>query len=448
MHSSKHSSASVRHLSPHENSAARPAVRTGAVTVVVGAQWGDEGKGKWVDILAADANLVVRYQGGNNAGHTLFIDGRKFVLHQVPSGALREGQICALAAGVVINPAELVTEMQRIQAERKLGPERLWISARAHVISPWHVHLDGERENARGEAIGTTRRGIGPTYSEKAARSGIRAGNFVDRTRRMAWMEAMTKSVPQFAAHVESSREAWDKFHAAGEALAAYVCDADARIRAAVTAGESLLLEGAQGTLLDLDHGTYPYVTSSSTSAGGAVTSIGLPARRISRVVGIAKAYITRVGAGPMPSELFDGVGQGIAKRGHEFGATTGRARRCGWFDAVAMRYSMAVNGFDDLIVNKMDILTGEPEVKICVAYRHPTLGRITEFPWDASVLERCTPEFLTLPGWTETLPKHGTFADMPETARRFVAALEESSGVEISYVGTGPGRGEMLAKR
>jgi adenylosuccinate synthase len=417
------------------------------VTVVVGAQWGDEGKGKWVDILAAHAHMVVRYQGGNNAGHTLYIDGQKYVLHQIPSGALRDGQICALASGVVINPAELVVELNKIRSQRSLGPERLWISARAHVITPWHVHLDAERENATGSAIGTTRRGIGPTYSAKAARTGLRSGIFVDPARRAAWTESMAAADPAFAEFRRTHADLWQRFDEAAEILAPYVCDAEANIRAAVHEGRALLLEGAQGTLLDLDHGTFPFVTSSSTSAGGAATSIGLPPRHITRVVGIAKAYVTRVGGGPLPTEIAGPVGQDIATRGHEFGATTGRARRVGWFDSVAMRHSMDVNGFDDLVLNKMDILTGVPELKICVAYRHKTLGRLTRMPWDAEILAACEPEYISMEGWTQKLPLHGSFTDLPPAARRFIDAVEESAGVRVSHVGTGPARGEMLAR-
>jgi adenylosuccinate synthase len=411
------------------------------VTIIVGAQWGDEGKGKWIDILAGTADLAVRYQGGNNAGHTLWIDGVKTVLHQLPSSIFHPRQTAALAAGVVVNPVQLVAEIAKVADRAALTPERLWLSARAHIISPWHIHLDEQRESSAARPIGTTKRGIGPTYAEKAARTGLRLGDYVHQAAREQWTARMAETAPGFRAHMDADRDAWAAFEAAAAPLLPFVCDAESRIRAAVKAGKKVLLEGAQGAMLDIDHGTYPFVTSSSTSSGGACQSIGMSPKTVGLVIGIAKAYVTRVGAGPMPTELSDAVGAEIARRGNEFGATTGRPRRCGWLDAVALRYGADVNGFDGIVLNKMDILTGIGPVKIAVAYEHPRLGRLTELPWDLDVLGGCKPVYETFAGWDEPLPQSGRFADMPRAAREFVAAVERHVGTKVMMVGSGPGR-------
>ena len=415
------------------------------VAIVVGAQWGDEGKGKWVDVLAEKSEIVARYQGGNNAGHTIWIGGQKYVLHQIPSGVFQKGLTSAMAAGVVIHPVGLVSEIEKMKGTVEITPQNLWISARAHIITPWHVHLDGSRETKSTHPIGTTKRGIGPTYSEKASRTGIRMGHYVKDEARHAWIRDMSDSNEDFRAHLESNKAAWDEFEVSAKKIAPFVCDVETKLRKAVTSGRNLLLEGAQGTLLDLDHGTYPYVTSSSTAAAGACASIGLSPKVITDVYGIAKAYVTRVGEGPFPTELKDEVGATIAKKGHEFGATTGRPRRCGWFDAVAFRYSAAVNGFDGVIINKMDILSGLKELKICVKYKHPTLGDIEDFPWDADVLAKCEPVYVSFPGWNEEVPKSGRIADLPKNARDYLAAIETHTQTKIMWVGTGPGREEML---
>ncbi|NBQ54535.1 MAG: adenylosuccinate synthetase, partial [Proteobacteria bacterium] len=276
------------------------------ITIVVGAQWGDEGKGKWIDWIASGADIVARYQGGNNAGHTLYVKGQKVVLHQIPSGVFHGGQKCVLAAGVVINPGELVREMAKVAPFAKVTPDNLWLSARAHTITPWHIATDGRREAQReaaasGSAIGTTKRGIGPTYSEKTARSGLRFGDYVNSVARKNWMEAMVTAVDGFAAHCESHKAEWEAFSKVADQLAPFVCDAEARVRKAASDGKKILMEGAQGTLLDLDHGTFPFVTSSSTIAAGACASLGIPPRAVTGIYGIAKAYLTRVGAGPFP---------------------------------------------------------------------------------------------------------------------------------------------------
>jgi adenylosuccinate synthase len=411
------------------------------VTILVGAQWGDEGKGKWIDVLAESADLVVRYQGGNNAGHTLYVNGEKVVLHQIPSGVFHPGQKSALASGVVINPAELVVELERVTNRTQLTPDRLWLSGRAHVITPWHMAQDALRESRSASPIGTTKRGIGPTYSDKASRTGLRLGHFVDDEARQNWVDAMLTAHPDFAAHLKSAAGEWERFFAAAIKLAPFVCDAESLIRKTIAKGGRVLLEGAQGTLLDIDHGTYPYVTSSSTGAGGAVASIGLSPKSIGQIVGIAKGYVTRVGEGPFPTELHDEVGQTIARKGQEFGATTGRPRRVGWFDAVAMRYVVDVNGLDGIVLNKLDILSGMTEVKIATAYEHPTLGRLSELPWDTRVLAACKPVYETLPGWAEELPAHGRYHDLPPNALGFIQAVEKHTGTKVLMVGTGPHR-------
>lgn len=419
----------------------------GIVAVVVGSQWGDEGKGKWIDKLAPGYDIVVRFQGGNNAGHTLFIDEQKVVLHQLPSGIFHKDQIAMLSAGVVIDPAELVVEMAKVGSQVELEPEKVWISSRAHVITPWHVFVDGLAEESAENPIGTTKRGIGPTYSDKAGRLGMRMEDFVSSTRRSAWITRMKQAEPKFAAHLSSSTEEWALFDKAAVKLAPFVCEAEERLRRSLSEGKSVLLEGAQGTLLDINAGTYPYVTSSNTISGGGPANLGFAPQLIQKSIGIAKAYTTRVGEGPFPTELKDFNGEELAQKGNEFGATTGRPRRCGWLDAVALRYACEVNGFTEIYLNKMDIISGFPEVKICVAYEHPVLGKITYFPSSSEVLSQCRPVYETYPGWAKNIPKQGSTSDLPEHAQNFLQKIEELCLVEISHVGTGPERMDFLTK-
>ncbi len=415
------------------------------VTILVGAQWGDEGKGKWIDILADRADYVVRFQGGNNAGHTLYVDGEKVVLHQIPSGIFQPNMCSALAAGVVVNPVQLVDELQKIRSLVTLTPGQLLLSPRAHVISPWHIQLDSTQEAQASKPIGTTKRGIGPTYAHKATRLGLRLGHYVDDQLRREWMTTMAQDDPAFADCLRQQAAAWEAFHAAAATIAPYVADVETHLRQAMTAGKRMLMEGAQGALLDLNHGTYPFVTSSSTCAGGACSSVGFSPKYVGKIYGVAKAYLTRVGAGAFPTELNDAAGQHLAKVGHEFGATTGRPRRCGWLDAVALRYSMGVNGFESLILNKLDVLTGLKEIKIAVAYQHPKLGRITDFPWDEATLAACTPVYESFSGWDTDIPKHGNIDNLPAAARDYVAAVARIVGCKIEMVGTGVNRGDAL---
>ena len=430
--------------------------------ILIGAQWGDEGKGKWVDILGQAADFSIRFQGGNNAGHTLYIDGKKVVLHQIPSGIFHKNNISVLSCGVVINPIELVKEMTTVRAFAEVNPDRVWVSGRSHVITPWHVFMDGKNEENLDNPIGTTKRGIGPTYSDKASRVGLRMKDYLDPQALKDWTAALGKSNPEFLAHRSQHPDVWQEFEGAAEVLRPYVCDAEARLRYAAALGKNLLLEGAQGTLLDINHGTYPFVTSSNTTAGGAIANLGLSHRAVGEVIGIAKAYVTRVGGGPFPTELHDEVGEALCDKGKEYGATTGRKRRCGWFDAVAMRYAVDVNGLDGIYLNKMDILAGFSQIKICVSYQHPKLGRLTEFPTDLSILAEVTPNYETLEGWSDEdiqillktisatsthkmTPTPKTFADLPSSAQKFLARIEKLIGIPVLRIGIGPGRHDFL---
>jgi len=415
------------------------------VSIVIGAQWGDEGKGKWIDILAKDAEYVARFQGGNNAGHTLYIDGKKIVLHQIPSGIFHEGQICALTAGVVINPEQMVSEIKEVTQFCEVTPKNLWLSARAHVITPWSIQLDQTNEKNTTTPIGTTKRGIGPTYSLKAQRSGLRMGNYIDTASRKQWIKRQIAESEEFKSFYNSHQDLWTQFEAAAEKVAPYVLDADAKLREAIQSEKRLLLEGAQGALLDIDHGTYPFVTSSSTAAGGALSSLGFSPKKIGNIYGVAKAYLTRVGEGPFPTELDDEDGKLLASKGHEFGATTGRPRRCGWLDIVALRYAVQVNGLDHLILNKFDILGGFKEVKLAVAYEHPTLGRIENFPWDIDTLNSCKPIYQSFEGWPEDIPISGSMSELPKQALTYIANIEELVGAKVSMVGTGVNRSDAL---
>lgn len=418
----------------------------GNVDILVGAQWGDEGKGKWIDILAADSEVVVRFQGGNNAGHTLYRNGEKVVLHQIPSGIFQDQQICALSAGVVLNPTELVAEMDKLTAFCQLDPATLWLSEKAHVITPWHIYQDTLREQRSKRPIGTTKRGIGPTYAEKASRLGLRLGDYVNEHKFSQWIDLRIDQSDEFKTFYEENRDLWHQFSQAAPRLQPFVCDAERALRQLIKKGKKVLLEGAQGALLDLDHGTYPYVTSSSTSVGGAYASLGFSPRSVGQIYGVAKAYLTRVGEGPFPTELSCEVGRFLAEKGNEKGATTGRPRRCGWLDMVAMRYVQEVNGFDGFILNKLDVMTGLKEIKICVAYEHPKLGRIDDFPSDHEVLAACQPIYESFSGWETDIPKSGSRQDLPEEALAYVEAVERLCGTRVCYVGTGVHRSDYLS--
>jgi adenylosuccinate synthase len=418
--------------------------------VIVGAQWGDEGKGKVVDLYAEAADMVVRYAGGPNAGHTLVVGDQSIVVRLVPSGILRPQTRCVLGQGMVIDPAVLVSEIDALEARGHRTAGRLFVSDRAHLILPYHPLLDGLREGDGGATkIGTTRRGIGPCYEDKAARRGLRTGDLRDLGRAeglisralRAWapvIRALGGEVPEPAAIL-----AW--LAPLAERLRPLVTDTSALLETALASGQRVLLEGAQGTLLDLDHGTYPFVTSSSAVAGGACSGAGVGPTRIRRVVGLTKAYCTRVGEGPFPTELFDEIGARIRKAGSEFGSVTGRPRRTGWVDLPALRFAARVNGLDGLALTKLDVLAGLDEVQACVAYDTPH-GRTRDFPIDE--LDVAKPVYRSFPGWTEDLAGARTLADLPAPARAYVQFIADEVGVPVDLVSVGARRDDTIALR
>jgi len=420
-----------------------------STVVLVGAQWGDEGKGKLTDYLAREADLVVRYQGGNNAGHTVVVEGQEFKLHLIPSGILHPDKVCVIGNGVVIDPGVLHRELEMLRAAgRPLAA--LYISERAHVIMPYHRQCDELEEDCPESLrrIGTTRRGIGPAYADKYAREGLRVVDLLE-----AGAEERLKLI------IRRKGEILGRIHRApapdpervaqeyldhAEMLRPFVRDTSLLVHEAVRAGRNVLFEGAQGTLLDIDHGTYPYVTSSNPTAGGAAVGTGIGPRVIDTVIGVTKAYTTRVGDGPFPTELKDETGEHLRAAGREYGTTTGRPRRCGWLDTVITRYAARVNSLDYLAVTKLDVLTGLPVLRICRAYRYQ--GReIHDFPSRLSVLAGCEPVYEELPGWTEDLTGVRSFKELPAAARAYLDRLAELSGVPLGVVSVGPGREQTL---
>ncbi len=424
--------------------------------VVVGAQWGDEGKGKIVDLLTEHAQVVVRFQGGNNAGHTLVVGGQKTVLHLIPSGVLHAGKTCVIGNGCVLDPTVLMKEIDGLRARGFLQDAgQLLVSEHAHVICPWHKHLDALREKARGGgAIGTTGRGIGPAYEDKVARRGIRVRDLLDADRlRRRVKERMPDALEEIArlARVAKADEPLIDIEAIisellvlGQRLKEFVGDASLVLAEHVRKGTRILFEGAQGTLLDIDHGTYPFVTSSNTVAGNAAVGSGLGPTVIDRVMGITKAYTTRVGAGPFPTELTDALGDRLRKVGDEFGATTGRPRRCGWLDTVVLRYATRVNGLWGLALTKMDVLSGLDTLRICTAYELDG-KRITELPCDFEDFSRVQAIYEEMPGWQQSLAQARTFDDLPATAQRYVRRVEEIVGIPVVCISVGAERGETI---
>jgi adenylosuccinate synthase len=424
--------------------------------VVVGAQWGDEGKGKVVDLLTEHAQIVVRFQGGNNAGHTLVVGGQKTVLHLIPSGILHPGKTCVIGNGCVVDPTVLMKEIEGLRAKNHLtGNSHLLVSEHAHVICPWHKHLDALRERARGDgAIGTTGRGIGPAYEDKIARRGIRLRDLldVDRLRRRVKerMPAVLAELAQLAKSAKAEEPLLDpeaivtEYAALGARLKEFAGDTSVFLADQVRKGSRILFEGAQGTLLDVDHGTYPYVTSSNTVAGNAAVGSGLGPTAIDRVMGISKAYTTRVGAGPFPTELHDEVGDRLRKVGDEFGSTTGRPRRCGWLDTVVLRYAARVNGLWALALTKVDVLSGLPTLQICTGYELDG-KRVEELPGDLEDFSRVKPVYEELPGWEQSLGGARTFEDLPPAAQRYVRRIEEIVGIPVVCISVGAERGETI---
>lgn len=420
-------------------------------TVVCGLQWGDEGKGKATDLLAASVSLVVRYQGGDNAGHTVVLGEQIFKLHLVPSGVLHPHITPVIGPGVVVNPKTLISEMEML-AMRGISTDKLKISGAAHVIMPYHVALDAAREAAAADGgLGTTKRGIGPAYGDRALRAGIRMGDLLERPLlRERLSAALAEKNPllehAYAATPFDADTLYEEALAWGERLRDQISDTTGIVQRALADGQHVLLEGAQGALLDLDHGTYPYVTSSNPTAGGACTGSGVGPRQIDEVIGVLKAYSTRVGAGPLPTELHDEVGTHLVEVGHEFGTTTGRRRRCGWLDFVPLRYSVAVNSVSGIMLNKLDILSGLPEIKVCVAYRVD--GRLVdEWSLNAAQLERAVPVYETFPGWEADVSTCQRLDELPTAARRYVDAIEERAGVPITILSLGPERNQTIVR-
>jgi len=419
-----------------------------ANTILVGAQWGDEGKGKIIDVLTGDADVVVRTQGGNNAGHTVFIGRQKYVLHLIPSGILRKGKMCVIGNGVVVDPVSLVDEIDGLA---KLGIKcdgNLLISETAHLVLPYHRELDEQREILKGKnKIGTTKRGIGPAYGDKAARTGLRmidlvkAKNFEDKLR--AKIRENNEILKAFGAHPLSFTKVHETYRRAGDKLAPYVANTVVYLHKASRSGKDILFEGAQGTFLDIDHGTYPFVTSSNTTAGGACTGSGIPPHRVDRVVGVMKAYTTRVGEGPLPTENSE-IADMLHNMGREFGATTGRARRCGWFDAVATRHATMVNGIDELAVTNVDGLDTLDRIRVCVAYRY---GK-QQFDYvsnDIDLLARCEPVYIDFEGWRVSTSSARKAKDLPPRTRAYLQALAEFTGAKLSIVSVGPSREQTI---
>ncbi len=416
---------------------------------VLGTQWGDEGKGKIVDLLTPHFSMVARYQGGHNAGHTVYVGGRKFVLHLIPSGILHPGVTCFIGNGVVVDPKALFAEVDELAG---LGIEvgtRLVVSEKAHVILPYHRDLDLLSEARRGERkIGTTSRGIGPAYEDKVARRGIRVGDLLGDP------EALKVEVRENVAarnrlvgdDTMSWQVVYDQLLKDAARMRPWVGDVSLVLAEGMAAGRRVLFEGAQATLLDIDHGTYPFVTSSNASIGGVCTGLGVPPRAIGGVLGVAKAYTTRVGEGPFPTELTDEMGEKLRASGQEYGASTGRPRRCGWYDAVVVRYSVRINGLDALALTKLDVLDGLPELRICTGYS--VNGRVlTEFPADLRLLASATPRYETLPGWTTPTSGVRTFSALPANAQAYVRRLEEVTGVPCALVSTGSDRDDTIIR-
>ena len=419
-----------------------------ANTILIGAQWGDEGKGKIIDVLTARADVVVRSQGGNNAGHTVIHRGTKYILHLIPSGILRRGKVCVIGNGVVIDPLALVEEIEGL---RKLGVEigrNLLISDCAHLVLPYHRLLDEQRELRKGHAkIGTTKRGIGPAYGDKAARTGLRVSDLIQPVLFSKKLQAKVREnnsiLEALGAQPINYREVNDRYLQAGRKLQPFVANTVVYLHRALQRGKEILFEGAQGTFLDIDHGTYPYVTSSNTTAGGACTGSGVPPHRMDLVVGVMKAYTTRVGEGALPSEDA-AIADMLHQMGREFGATTGRARRCGWFDAVATRYATMINGIDELAVTNLDGLDQVDPIRVCVGYRLNG-KRLDVPPCDASQLENCEPIYQDFKGWKKSTQRAKKMSDLPAAARSYVRAIAELTGAPLRIVSVGPTRNETI---
>ena len=415
---------------------------------VIGAQWGDEGKGKIVDLLTPRFSIVARYQGGHNAGHTVYVRGQKFVLHLIPSGILHAGVSCVIGNGVVVDPQALFAEVDELAGLGIDVDGRLFVSDRAHLILPYHRELDVLSEARRGERrIGTTSRGIGPAYEDKIARRGIRV---CDLANPAVLEEGVRENVKARNRVIKDTTLDWqqvyDQLVAYGERIRPWVVDASVMLNAAIADGKAIMFEGAQGTLLDIDHGTFPFVTSSNASAGGVCTGLGVPPKAVGTVLGVVKAYTTRVGEGPLPTELVGEMGNRLRESGQEYGASTGRPRRCGWYDAVAVRFSARVSGIDALALTKLDVLDGIESISLCTGYRCD--GRtLQDFPADLKLLAGCEPIYEQMPGWTEPTRGVQSYDRLPKAAQAYVRRLEEVTGVPAAIISTGSDREETIVR-
>jgi adenylosuccinate synthase len=419
-------------------------------TILVGTQWGDEGKGKATDLLARETDFVVRYQGGNNAGHTVLAAGELLKLHLIPSGILYAHVIPVIADGVVVDPGVLLEEMDALQG-RGIDTSRLKISGNAHLVMPYHLEIDKVTERYLGKhRLGTTKRGIGPAYADKVARIGLRVQDLLDPAIFREKLEVVLKEKNLLLAKLYNrlpmdADKIVENYLAHGERLAPFVTDTGALLYHALREGKRVLLEGAQGTLLDIDHGTYPFVTSSSAVAGGALTGAGLGPREVDRVIGVTKAYVTRVGSGPFPTEDTGGAGKWMAERGVEVGTTTGRPRRCGWFDAVLLRYAVRVNGLTELFVTKLDVLSGMPGMRICTAYEYEG-KRYDDFPPHQTIFHKAEPMFEEVESWPEELGEVRRFEELPAAAKKYVHRIAELAAVPVRHLSVGPDRHQTLA--
>ncbi|MFQ5449790.1 MAG: adenylosuccinate synthase [Nitrospinaceae bacterium] len=420
------------------------------IAVVVGMQWGDEGKGKIIDLLSDEADVVARYQGGHNAGHTICFDGKQFILHLIPSGIFHPDKLCVIGNGVVVDPSALTEEMNQLEASGIDLTGRLVLSDRANIILPYHTSSDiGRESEGRFKKIGTTGRGIGPSYADKISRIGIRACDFLNEKRLRDQFEANYQEKKQILKNLYNRglpefETMFGELMNYRDTILKFMGDTHTLLGRAIADNRKILCEGAQGTMLDVDHGTYPFVTSSNSTAGGACTGLGIPPTRISRVVGVVKAYTTRVGEGPFPTELTEGCGEKLREQGQEFGATTGRPRRCGWFDAVIARYAIGVNGIDALVLTKIDVLDRFETIRVCTGYRYG--GKVFEaMPADLDCLENCEPVYTEFPGWMKNTVGMKCLEELPDNARRYIDGLSELLGVPFMMVSTGPERDHTI---
>jgi len=421
--------------------------------VVVGTQWGDEGKGKIVDVLSVNADVIARYQGGQNAGHTVVIKDEKFILHLIPSGILRKGRICIIGNGVVVDPPALLEEINGLKQRGVKVGKNLLLSKNAHLIMPYHKAIERESEKFKGaRRIGTTGRGIGPAYVDKMARVGIRVADLLQPTIFREKLESNLPNINFLLEHLYKvpgfdAEDIYNEYMGYAGELSKYIADTDIIINRMISEGRNVLFEGAQGTLLDVDHGTYPYVTSSCAAAGGVCTGLGVGPTRITKVLGVMKAYTTRVGGGPFPTEMKDSLGEMIRERGGEYGATTGRPRRCGWLDVVILRHSVRINGLTGIAVTKLDVLDGLEKIKICTSYKYNG-SKLKEFPKEINIFEACRPVYEELEGWSTSTVGIREFTKLPKAAKAYLKRIEDLLGVKIQLISTGQRRDEIIERK